>query len=229
MNDPEFNSYANKVAKNIVTHLYKDGRMTWRQAAANNTNSRRIFSELIKEMKTPSMSVPVHYEILRNAELIKTIPQNIAGKVTEKIAKESLTGRRASDIVDDIKTMFPKLTENQAKTIARTETSKTSTALTRARCENMNINWYIWRTSEDVRVRSSHSHMEGVLVCWGNPPSPEKLIDEKFVGYYHAGEIYNCRCYPQPIVKLDFVKWPAKVYYQGRIQKMSRKQFEKIA
>ena len=70
--------------------------------------------------------------------------------------------------------------------------------------------------------------MEGVLVCWNDPPSPEKLINEKFVGYYHAGEIYNCRCYPQPIVKLNFVKWPAKVYYQGKIQRMSRKQFEEI-
>jgi hypothetical protein len=71
--------------------------------------------------------------------------------------------------------------------------------------------------------------MEGVLVCWNNPPSPEMLIGEKNVGYYHAGNIYNCRCYPEVVIKLDFISWPHKVYYNGTIQTMTRKQFETIA
>lgn len=229
MNEPEFDTYAYKIAKNIVTKLYKDGNMTWRQAVSKNTNSRAMFTTLLKELKRPDTGIAIHFEILRNAEMIKTIPRNISGRVTEKIAKESMKGRRAEDILEDIKDMVPDLTESQAKRIARTETSKTSTALTKARCENMGLKWYIWRTSEDTRTRDSHRHMEDVLVCWDNPPNPEQLIGVKStLGYYHAGDCPNCRCYPEVLISIDLISWPHKVYYNGSVVKMSRKQFEKI-
>ncbi|EKQ56278.1 MAG: phage putative head morphogenesis protein, SPP1 gp7 family [Clostridium sp. Maddingley MBC34-26] len=186
-----------------------------------------IYERLKSELHGP-LNAALNFEIQKNAEIIKSIPLNISKEVTEHILNESMSGRRASNIAEDLQEMIPKLTKSKAKLIARTETSKTSTALTKARCESLGINWYIWRTSEDRRVRSSHSHMEGVLVCWNNPPSPEALTNEKNVGFYHAGDIYNCRCYPQPVIKLDYIKWPQKVYYNGQIITMTRKQFESI-
>ena len=69
--------------------------------------------------------------------------------------------------------------------------------------------------------------MEGVLVNWNDPPSPEKLIGEKDVGKYHAGNIWNCRCYSAPLLEIDDVKWPHEVYMNGKIKKMNRKEFEK--
>jgi uncharacterized protein with gpF-like domain len=112
--------------------------------------------------------------------------------------------------------------------IARTEVSKTSTALTRARSEDIGIRWYVWKTSEDARVRSSHKHMDNVLISWSSPPSPEKLDGLRSVGHYHAGEIWNCRCYAEPVIEVEYLSWPHKVYCGGQIVKMSRKQFEGI-
>lgn len=226
-NDPEFKKYANKEAKKLVTNLFVDGGRTWREAARKSTQGRMIYERLKRELNGP-LNGSISFEIQKNAEIIKSIPINISKEVTEHILTESMAGRRASSIAEDLQELIPKMTKNKAKLIARTETSKTSTALTKARCENLGINWYIWRTSEDVRVRSSHSHMEDVLVCWNNPPSPEALINEKFVGVYHAGDIYNCRCYPEPVIKLDFIKWPHKVYANNKIIVMTRKQFELI-
>ena len=224
---PTFIEYAESTATKMVTHLFSDAGRTWRQAARANGLGRLIHQALMKEMQGP-VGNAVRHQINRNAEIIKSLPNDIAKQVNEHVLRESLAGTRASDIAEQIKTMFPHVAKTKANLIARTETSKTSTALTRARSEAVGVDWYIWRTSQDQRVRDSHRIMSGVLVKWTSPPSPEALDKKKSYGHYHAGDTFNCRCYPEPVIDLDLIKWPALVYYGGSIQRMSRKQFERI-
>ena len=228
-NSSEFKRYAESISMNMITSLFSDSGKTWREAARSNSKGREIFEALKKELKGP-IGGAVNEQIQLNANLIKSMPLDIAKEMTDYTAKETYKGNRSEDIAYDLQKKFEFISEKKANLIARTEVSKASTELTRARSENLGIRWYIWRTSEDVRVRSSHSHMEGVLICWDNPPSPEKLLGiRSSLGYYHAGECPNCRCYPEAVVSLDFVKWPCKVYYNGTIESMTRKQFEEIA
>lgn len=225
----EFKNYAERTAMKMITSIFSDAGKTWREAAKINSRGKTIYEALKNEMNGP-IGGAINEQIQKNAELIRSMPLDVAKEMTEYSAKQSYQGRRASDIAQDLQKEFEFVSEKKANLIARTEVSKASTELTKARCENLGIRWYIWRTSEDQRVRSSHSHMEGVLICWDNPPSPENLIGVKSsLGYYHPGECPNCRCYPEPVVSLDFVKWPCKVYYNGAIQSMTRKQFEEIA
>lgn len=226
-NSPEFNQYAESVALKMVTSLFSDAGRTWREAARVNSKGQEIYKALKNELHGP-IGIYVKEQIDRNAKIIKSMPIGISEQLTEHIKNETFKGRRSEEIAKDLEKKVPYMFEYKAKLIARTEVSKTSTALTESRCKNIGIRWYNWRTSNDQRVRSSHDHMNNVLVCWDNPPSPEVLINEKNVGYYHAGNIYNCRCYPEPIVRLDFVKWPHKVYYNGKVTKMTRLEFEKI-
>jgi uncharacterized protein with gpF-like domain len=71
--------------------------------------------------------------------------------------------------------------------------------------------------------------MDKVLVRWSDPPSPEALDGEKSYGKYHAGEIFNCRCFPEPVIDFDDVTWPHKVYSGGQIQMMTLAQFKQLA
>lgn len=88
------------------------------------------------------------------------------------------------------------------------------------------MRWYVWRTALDGdRVRKSHRLMEGVLVNWKDPPSPEQLACEKNVGYYHAGNIWNCRCYASPIIDVDDIPRNVKVYHNGIVEKMCKDRF----
>jgi SPP1 gp7 family putative phage head morphogenesis protein len=229
IDSPEFNEHADRAAMKMVTSVFSDAGKTWREAARTNSKGKPIYEALKNEMNTP-IGLSVREQVERNSKLIKSMPKSIRAEITNHVAEETLKGRRSEYIAEDLQKMYPHMFESKAKLIARTEVSKTSTALTKARCENLGLNWYIWRTSEDQRVRGSHSHMDDVLVCWDNPPSPEKLIGVKStLGYYHAGNCPNCRCYPEPVVRLDFVSWPHKVYYKGIIVNMTRKQFEAIA
>jgi SPP1 gp7 family putative phage head morphogenesis protein len=229
MKSEEFNRHAYASAKKMVTSLFADAGKTWRTAANVNSKGRQIYEALRREIDTTPIGISIREQTERNAKLIKSMPERIRVEITDIVARESQGGRRASDIAEDLQSRFPEMLKSKADLIARTETSKTSTALTKSRCDNLGIKAYIWRTSEDIRVRDSHKKMDDVIIFWSNPSSPELLAKEKFAGYYNPGEIYNCRCYPEPIIRLDFISWPHKVYWNNKIIRMSRKQFEEVA
>lgn len=224
----EFKQYAEASARKMVTSVFTDAGKTWRTAAKVNSKGREIYEALQKEFET-HIGLAVKEQIERNSRLIKSMPERIRTEITDVVARESMEGRRASEIAEDLQERFPEMLKAKADLIARTETSKTESALNQARSQSIGLNWYIWRTSDDSRVRKSHDHMEDVLINWNNPPSPEALIKQKSkLGKYHAGCAPNCRCYSEIVVRLDFISWPHKVYYNGKIQRMSRKQFESI-
>lgn len=227
-NDPWFQQYAEATATKMVTHLFTDSGRTWRQAAKVNSKGALIYQALVEEMSGP-LGAAMSVQIQRNAQFIQSVPADVARQMTKHIMSQSMAGVRYSDIAKDLHGMFLHMTDVKANLIARTETAKTATALTQSRSEMLGVQWYRWRTSEDARVRDSHKIMDKVLVPWNDAPSPEKLDKEKDVGRYHAGCIWNCRCYAEPLIDLDFIEWPAKVYYGGSIIPMSRKWFERLS
>lgn len=224
----DYKDWCTKLAMKITTQVNTIVNGTWREAARKAGRGSEIYKKIQQDLSSP-LGGDFWLKIKENATLIETFPADISTTLTQYIARESLNGRRSEDILDDLIKQFPGTAKSRLGLIARTEVSKTQTALIRSRAVSLGANWYIWRTSEDERVRGSHRKMSGVLVNWNDPPSPEILARMKDCGKYHAGDIYNCRCYPEPIVNFDYVQFPAKVYYNGAIRTMSRKQFEKIA
>lgn len=214
--------------KRMVTPLAVMNMRTWRRAAKKATKNPLTYRLLLQELNQGIKS-DIDRMIQENARLISTLPSDVAEKVNRNISKLTFEGKRSSQIAKEIRKYTDQHVRASAKLIARTETGKTMEALTRARSENLGINWYVWRTAEDGdRVRPSHRNMNGVLVRFDDPPSPEALIGESSVGKYNAGGIWNCRCYAEPLIDIDDVKWPCRVYSNGNIKSMSKKEFEVI-
>ena len=227
ISDP-YSQYVNSIVGRMITPLATSNMATWRMAARNSTNNPFLYRLLMREL-AKGIGLDIQNQIEENSLLIKTLPHDVASKVVNDITKEAYKGLRSSEIAKIIQEKTEKHIRASAKLIARTEVSKATTALTKARCDNLDIRWYVWRTAEDGdRVRKSHRIMNGVIVPWNDPPSPERLANEKDVGNYHAGNIWNCRCYPEPLINLDSVSWPHKVYQNGQIKMVGRKQFEQI-
>lgn len=235
---PDFIRLSEAIALKMVTGVFDDTGHTWREAARNNGRGREIYQALQKEL-LGARGARIRALVKENAALIKTLPKNIAADVAAYVARETMKGRRASDIADEIRMMFPKDTKARAQLIARTQVSMTQTNLVRARAEDLGLDWYVWRAcggnNGDGRTRSSHRHMSGVLVRWSDPPAPEDLFPLRRVdgtpykntlGHYHAGCCPNCRCYPEPVVDLDLLNFPMQVYWNGHIERMPRKRFE---
>lgn len=225
----EFNNFISTFTRNIFIKVEAENAKDWRQAVLKSNKSNDIYKFL---METTSGQIQglLTAKSLENADYIKTIPSLFAQKATEYAEEEYLKGNRASVVREKILGMYGDITEAEAQRIARTEISKASSQLTQIRSKAVGINWYTWRTSKDKRVRHSHDIMEGVLVNFNNPPSPEKLAGEKYeYGVYNAGEIFNCRCYPEPVVDFDDITFPAKVYHNGKIIRMRKSEFLQIA
>lgn len=222
-----FVDFAQKAALTMVTGLFSDNAKTWRQAARAGMRGAEIYEKLKSEMDGPIGDF-FRLKVEENAKLITKLPENISREITRIVADRTIEGLRPDDIAAEIVERVPEISRARADLIARTEVGKTNTAITEARSRDIGVYWYVWRTMEDSRVRDSHAHMEGVLVNFNDPPSPEALIGRKSVGRYNAGEIYNCRCYPEPIVDLSMIRFPAKVYIGGQITRMTKKDFEAL-
>ncbi len=224
----EYSDFVMSTVERMVTGLNTGNYSTWRKAAREATKGNMLYRALLEEMQT-GIGSSIRNQIIENANLIRTLPTDTAQKVVQNITEEAYKGKRASEIARIIQEETSKHSKASARLIARTEVSKATTALTKARSEELGLKWYVWRTALDGdRVRKSHRNMEGVLVAWSNPPAPEELVGEKSAGHYHAGNIYNCRCYPEPLISVDDVTWPHKVYYQGTIRKMGKREFEQL-
>lgn len=224
-NSVPYDNYINDIVKRMVTPLAARNYETWRKAARVSTRSHFLYTVLMEELKQ-GIKKDIDSQVISNAALIKTLPSDTAQKVVKDIEEYALSGLRAEEIEKLIQDKTRQHSRASARLIARTEVSKTTSALTKARSEELGLRWYVWRTMEDGdRVRKSHRIMNDVLVSWNNPPSPELLVKEKDVGRYHAGNIWNCRCYSEPLIDIDDVKWPHKVYINGSIQKMSKARF----
>ena len=225
---PTFIRACDEIARTMATHLFVDGHKTWRQAAATGSKGRMIRTALQRELSSPRVAKNYEGIIARNAQLIRSMPLTLADRVAHKVAQGYEQGLRPEALLQDVLHEYPHMTLAHARLIARTETSKASTALTQVRAAEAGLEWYVWRTSEDARVRSAHAHMDGVLISWSDAPAPEELIGKPSEGHYHAGNIYNCRCYPEPLIRFDQVSWPAKVYRNGKIERMGIKQFKRL-
>lgn len=228
INSDQFYDISQIIANKMCNNMYNTNLGDWRKAYRNGTHGREMYLGIQQEMQGPIGNLLLA-QTNRNAELIKNLPIGIAQEITRYVTEQQMRGRRAEDISDDLRNKVPTMTKARSNLIARTECSKADTELNKARSIELGIPAYIWRTSEDGRVRSSHKHMDKVIVFWNNPPSPEKLIGAKHTyGNYHAGEIFNCRCYTEPLIDIDFIHFPYKLYNGSSIVRVSRKQFEKL-
>ncbi len=231
-----FSELARATASRMVTGLFHDNARDWREAARLGMRTPMVYEALSRELTGP-VGDKVRAIVRENARLITSFGQMRVGKgptfteeLTRFVQEETFKGRRSSAIAEDLIRKYPKATESRINLIARTETSKASTALTRARSENLGLGWYVWRSTKDARVRPAHWLMNRVIVPWAEAPAPEALRGVKStLGAYHAGDCPNCRCYPEPLLRLDQVMWPCRVYHEGRLQPMTRVRFERIS
>ena len=221
----EFASYTQAAASRMITSLAVENAKTWREAAQKSMQGRMIYEAVQKEM-SGHVGWKVKGLIEENAKLISTFPDTISKQVNSFISSEALKGRRSEFIAKDLMKQFPNVTKARIQLIARTETAKAASAIVRTRSENLKLYWYIWRTSHDERVRPSHKLMNKVLIAWNDPPAPEQLLGMKNApNAYHAGNIYNCRCYSEPLLNLDQIQWPFRVFHNGKINMLTRADF----
>ena len=124
---------------------------------------------------------------------IKDLGAQQIAEIRGIVSRGMQAGRRAADVGKEIQERFA-INERRAKFIARNELSTLNAQFTKDRQTELGIGQYIWRTSRDERVRTTHARLEGTLQSWDDPPP---------VGggrHLHPGEDFNCRCTAEPAI-----------------------------
>lgn len=215
---PAFEKMCEEAAQQTATMLAVGMKRSWRAAATASSQGRAIYKALQHETMGTTLGQSISAIVAENAKLIKTCPQNMAKRLSQLAKEREFEGIRPDQITKEIMQEARHLREYEARRIARTESAKASTALVQARAESLGLDFYIWRTAHDSRVRAQHEKMDGIICRWSDPPDPEALAGEKSYGRYHPGGIFNCRCIALPIIALEDIKFPAKVYVSGHIE-----------
>jgi SPP1 gp7 family putative phage head morphogenesis protein len=91
-------------------------------------------------------------------------------------------GRRAEDIADTFAERLD-VSKRKGELVARDTLGSFQGFQNKHRMQKLGIETYIWRTSQDERVRDSHAALGGTRQRWDQPP---------LVG--HPGEDQLCRC-----------------------------------
>ena len=224
---------SNLLAQSMVKWASVRNAQSWRVAAAKSQKSRELYRLLQNEMQGP-VGIQVQRLIQDNAGYISSVPLDAARVLVDEVTRAQQAGARAGTISKMLKQRFPQLLKSRVHLISRTETAKASTALTAARCAELDIQFYQWLTAKDGnRVRHSHQKMEGVIVPWSDPPAPDTLFptplkhggtSRSTLGHYHAGECPNCRCTQRVVLALEDIEFPARVYYDGAVHRVPTKQ-----
>lgn len=121
-----------------------------------------------------------------NVALIKSIPQRFFEQVEHRVIADVREGLRWEEIAKRITERF-EVAESSAKLVARDQVGKFFGEVQRARQKELGIATYIWRTSNDNRVRPEHEERDGRKFSWDDPPEDG-----------HPGIPINCRCYAEP-------------------------------
>lgn len=158
--------------------------------------TRELSLGLRREVRTAPTGELMRKLLAEQVTLIKSLPLEAAQRVHELTLKGLEDSTRASEIAKEI-ARSGEVTMGRATLIARTEVARTASTLTQARALHVGSVEYIWRTAGDSDVRESHRKMAGKVVRWDTPPT---LSDGTVT---HAGQIYNCRCWPEPILPED--------------------------
>lgn len=179
--------WAKAVANRMLAEVKQRDEKAWKTLGEN------IGRNLRKEIQSTPVGQAMRSRLDEQVELITSLPLEAAQRVHKLTLEAATTGTRAEEIAQEI-LRTGKVTESRARMIARTEVARTASVLTQTRAEHVGSTHYIWRTAGDSDVRESHRQMNGKVVAWAEPPT---LSDGTTT---HAGQIYNCRCYPEPIL-----------------------------
>jgi SPP1 gp7 family putative phage head morphogenesis protein len=205
--------WAKATALRMLRDVDQADRAMWatltQEQAANQSKQHRArwaklsqdMSEAIKDELAGSATGDVLRERLaEQVALIKSLPLEAAQRVHELTLRGLETASRGEEIRRAILATGD-VTTARATLIARTEVARTASLLTQSRAEFIGSTHYIWRTSGDTDVRPGHRALNGQVFRWDDPPQVlEGEGKRKKVYRHHPGQIWNCRCYPEPII-----------------------------
>lgn len=131
----------------------------------------------------------------KSGTYIKKYGDDMASWLSANVRDNWIKGGSQTNLEKEIASRF-QVDKNRAKLIARNETSSFIGAVELERCRNLGIEYGIWRTMEDSRVRPDHQVLEGVKFKLN-----KGAFDKKTESWIFPKSEINCRCTAKYIIE----------------------------
>lgn len=128
---------------------------------------------------------------LANASLVKGMSDDLTKRVKVLTMNALTEGKSVRKLQSEIKHALGVM-DSRARLIARDQTSKINADMNERRHRQAGMKEYIWRTSQDERVRPLHKGLDGRQYDYSKPTGAENGLS--------PGKPIQCRCIAQAIV-----------------------------
>lgn len=143
-----------------------------------------------------------------NYMLIRNLLNLIVSQSNEAIYRGVRNSFKTKQIIANLKEISDNIAKNRVNLVAMDQTGKLNSRITKNRQVEVGIDFYVWHTARDEKVRASHSPLDGKLCKWRDnsvyaeiPKAGEKikwLKRPKSWVQLPAGEDIDCRCTSTP-------------------------------
>ena len=199
----EYERAANRLAQVFVGKISDDNKAKIQRVLTNALGVDVTF------LDNKAIKQRIELAVADNVRLIKSIPEKHFTKVQQAVFDNYRGVKFKEGSLRNRLMAIGRITDQQAKFLARDQAAKFATSLNAARQEDAGIEGYIWRNQGDERVvgnpsgkypKGNAAHMdhwkrEGKVFKWDDPP-PDG----------HPGQAIGCRCFAEPIVNVEKVK-----------------------
>jgi SPP1 gp7 family putative phage head morphogenesis protein len=182
-------------ARAVATRMIEE--VARKDANAYFARAREMGVEIRHLIETTPTGATMQRLLDEQVHLITSLPLDAAQHVHKQATEGLSLGTRWETIARSIMETG-EVSRSRANTIARTETGRAATTLTQVRAESIGSPGYIWRAVMDRVTRPRHRELNGNFILWTQPPIATD--DGQAPVRAHAGAIYNCRCYPEPVL-----------------------------
>jgi SPP1 gp7 family putative phage head morphogenesis protein len=135
----------------------------------------------------PWLATEINRFTRENVRLITKLSEEMYVDIERNIldaARQGLSNREISGIISGREGVYG----SRADLIARDQMNKYNGRLMENRQRQTGVERYVWRSSDDRRVRPLHQEYDDRTFSWDSPPADG-----------HPGTPIQCRCYAEPI------------------------------
>lgn len=174
----------------------------------------------------PGLRDQLRLFVQTNANLITKLQADKISEIQGVIERGFAQGLRHTEVAKQVMEKA-KTTKTRARLIARDQVSKLNGRLTQMRQEEAGVSKYIWRDSDDTRVRTSHANMDGKLGRWDDASlyatvsAPNKWKSRSGINAVelHPGQDILCRCFAEPWIE----ELAPELQEEARVEEEARK------
>jgi SPP1 gp7 family putative phage head morphogenesis protein len=179
-----------------------------------------IIADTVKQVHTNLTEESISINLKFDDKIIQTIAQdytdnlelyitNFTNQQTQElraIINENVNkGLRSEQLVAQIQERFD-VSQSKAEFLAKQETGLLTATIQEQNMLRAGIEYYMWDSARDSKVRPQHQDLNGKIFRFDNPP----IVDLKTGRRANAGKDFRCRCVARPVV-VDIDK--LKQYY----------------